>query len=134
MPRVTDVVRQIIHTDAAPAAIGPYSQAVLTSGGRTLYTSGQIPLDASGAMVGAGDVRAQTVQVLQNLDAVLKAAGMDWANVVRAGIFLADLGDFATVNAIYAERFPSEPPARATVQVAGLPKGVAVEIDLIAVG
>ena len=126
--------RQIIHSDAAPAAIGPYSQAVLVSGGRTLYTSGQIPLDTAGNLVGQGDVRAQTEQVLRNLDAVLKAADMTWANVARAGIFLADLGDFATVNAIYAERFKVDPPARATVQVAGLPKGVAVEIDLIAVG
>jgi len=104
------------------------------SGGRTLYTSGQIPLNTDGEIVGEGDVRAQTVQVLKNLDAVLKAADMEWGNVARAGIFLADLGDFAAVNALYAEKFPNDPPARATVQVAGLPKGVAVEIDLIAVG
>lgn len=135
VPFVTQpATRQIIHSDAAPAAIGPYSQAVLVSGGRTLYTSGQIPLDTAGNLVGQGDVRAQTEQVLRNLDAVLKAADMTWANVARAGIFLADLGDFAIVNAIYAERFKVDPPARATVQVAGLPKGVAVEIDLVAVG
>ena len=132
---VTDsVTRQIIHTDAAPAAIGPYSQAVLVSGGRTLYTSGQIPLNTAGEIVGQGDVRAQTVQVLKNLAAVLEAAGMGWGDVARAGIFLADLGDFAAVNALYAECFPADPPARATVQVAGLPKGVLVEIDLVAVG
>ena len=126
--------RQTIHTDKAPAAIGPYSQGVLVSGGKTLYTSGQIPLDTDGNLVGQGDVRAQTTQVLDNLSAVLEAAGMAWSNVVRAGIFLADLQDFATVNGIYAERFEADPPARATVQVAALPKGVAVEIDLIAVG
>lgn len=126
--------RQTIHTDKAPAAIGPYSQGVLVSGGKTLYTSGQIPLDTDGNLVGQGDVGAQTKQVLDNLSAVLEAAGMGWGNVVRAGIFLADLGDFATVNGIYAERFEADPPARATVQVAALPKGVAVEIDLIAVG
>ena len=126
--------RQTIHTDKAPAAIGPYSQGVLVSGGKTLYTSGQIPLDTDGNLVGQGDVRAQTTQVLDNLSAVLEAAGMAWSNVVRAGIFLADLQDFATVNGIYAERFEADPPARATVQVAALPKGVAVEIDLIAGG
>jgi len=132
-PPVT-TTRQTIHTDKAPAAIGPYSQGVLVSGGKTLYTSGQIPLDTEGNLVGQGDVGAQTTQVLDNLSAVLEAAGMGWSNVVRAGIFLADLGDFATVNGIYAERFDADPPARATVQVAALPKGVAVEIDLIAVG
>lgn len=127
------VSREIIQTDAAPAAIGPYSQGVVVSGGRTLYSSGQIALDpGSGAMVGEGDVRAQTVRVLDNLAAVLGAAGMDFANVVRAGIFLADLGDFATVNELYGQRFADQPPARATVQVAALPKGALVEIDVIA--
>jgi 2-iminobutanoate/2-iminopropanoate deaminase len=127
--------RETIATQAAPAAIGPYSQAVVVSGGRTLYTSGQIPLHPrTGAMVGDGDVRVQTEQVLENLEAVLKAAGMGWNDVVRCGIFLADLGDFAVVNEIYAQRFGDAPPARATVQVAGLPKGALVEIDAIAVG
>ena len=127
--------RETIQTDAAPAAIGPYSQAVVVTGGRTLYASGQIPLDPqTGEMVGDGDVRAQTEQVLRNLQGVLEAAGMTWANVVRCGIFLADLGDFAVVNEIYARRFGEAPPARATVQVAGLPKGALVEIDAIAVG
>lgn len=127
--------RETIRTDAAPAAIGPYSQAVAVTGGRTLYTSGQIPLDPrTGEMVGSGDVRAQTEQVLDNLEAVLKAARMTWDHVVRCGIFLADLGDFAVVNEIYGRRFGDAPPARATVQVAGLPKGALVEIDAIAVG
>lgn len=126
--------RQTISTANAPAAIGPYSQAVMVSGGRTLYCSGQIPLDPkTGQIVGEGDVEAQTKQVLDNLLAVLEAAGMGFGEVVRCGIFLADMGDFAVVNRLYAERFASDPPARATVQVAVLPKNVAVEIDAIAV-
>lgn len=128
------IERRIVSTPHAPAAIGPYSQGVVVSGGRTLYSSGQIALDpASGAMVGEGDVAAQTRQVLDNLAAVLAAAGMGFADVVRAGIFLADMADFATVNGLYAERFAQAPPARATVQVAGLPKGALVEIDVVAV-
>lgn len=128
------VQRQIIETSSAPAAIGPYSQGVVVSGGRTLYSSGQIPLDPkTGALVGEGDVVAQTKQVLDNLDAVLKAAGMQFSDVVRAGIFLSDLGNFAAVNAAYAERFASAPPARATVEVARLPKDVLIEIDVVAV-
>lgn len=127
--------REIIKTPNAPAAIGPYSQAVAVSGGRTLYCSGQIPLDpASGELVGGDDVEAQTRVVLDNLGAVLEAGGMSFDHVVKAGIFLSDLGDFAAVNALYAERFGAAPPARATVQVAGLPKGVKIEIDAIAVG
>ncbi|MFO0633361.1 MAG: RidA family protein [Nannocystaceae bacterium] len=126
--------RSVIHTDKAPAAIGPYSQGVVVEGGRTLYTSGQIALDpASGEIVGPGDVKAQTIRVLDNLAAILEAAGMSFRDVVRCGIFLADLGDFATVNELYGARFVDNPPARATVQVAGLPKGVLVEIDAIAV-
>jgi len=127
--------REIIETPNAPAAIGPYSQAVAVSGGRTLYCSGQIALDpASGELVGGDDVEAQTRRVLDNLAAVLEAGGMGYDHVVKAGIFLADMADFAKVNALYAERFGAAPPARATVQVAGLPKGVKVEIDAIAVG
>ncbi|MCA9695196.1 MAG: RidA family protein [Myxococcales bacterium] len=135
MQQASEVVRETVATAEAPAAIGPYSQGVVVAGGRTLYTSGQIALDPkTGAIVGEGDVRVQTERVLDNLAAVLAAAGMDFARVVRAGIFLADLGDFAVVNELYARRFHSAPPARSTVQVAGLPKGVLVEIDLIAVG
>lgn len=126
--------REIIATPSAPAAIGPYSQAVVVSGGRTLYSSGQIALDpATGTIVGQGDVRAQTLRVLDNLQAVLAAAGMGFADVVKAGIFLADMNDFAAVNELYAQRFSSAPPARSTVQVARLPRDVLVEIDVVAV-
>ncbi|MCX4242452.1 RidA family protein [Paraliomyxa miuraensis] len=128
------VHKQIIQTSSAPAAIGPYSQAVVVSGGRTLYSSGQIALDpATGALVGEGDVAVQTRRVLDNLEAVLQAAGMGFGDVVRAGIFLADMGDFAVVNELYAQRFSTAPPARSTVQVARLPKDVRVEIDVVAV-
>jgi 2-iminobutanoate/2-iminopropanoate deaminase len=127
--------RSIIETKEAPAAIGPYSQAVMVAGERTLYISGQIPLDpATGEMAGGGDVRAETVQVLDNLAAVLAAAGMELANVVKTTIFLVDMADFSSVNEVYAARFSVEPPARATVQVAALPKGAKVEIEAIAVG
>lgn len=134
VPLLMPVERSIIATSSAPAAIGPYSQGVVASGGRTLYSSGQIALDpATGQMVGEGDVAAQTRRVLDNLAAVLEAAGMGFTDVVRAGIFLADMGDFATVNELYAERFSQAPPARATVQVATLPKNALVEIDVVAV-
>ena len=128
------MAREIVSTDAAPAAIGPYSQAVLATGGRTLYTSGQIALDpASGTMVGDGDVAVEAEQVMKNLEAVLAAAEMTFGDVVRATIYLADMGDFSTVNEIYGSRFPAEPPARACVQAAALPKGARVEIDVVAV-
>lgn len=126
--------RDVIHTEAAPKAIGPYSQAVAVSGARTVYLSGQIPLDpASMTMVGGDDVVAQTEQVMKNLEAVLKAAGCSFANVARCGIFLTDLNDFAKVNEVYGRYFPVNPPARATVQVSALPRGAKVEIDCIAV-
>lgn len=128
------MTREILKTDQAPAAIGPYSQAVIASGARTLYASGQIPLDpSSGEMVGGDDIVQQTERVMENLAGVLGAANMSFQNVVRATIYLVDLGDFGTVNEIYARRFPSDPPARACVQVAALPKGSKVEIDVIAV-
>ncbi len=123
--------RTAIRTDHAPAAIGPYSQAIRV--GDLIFTSGQIPLDPrTGAMVD-GDIAAQTRQVLDNLDAVLTAAGVGWGAVARATIYLADLADFAAVNALYGERFTGPPPARSTVQVARLPRDARVEIDLIAV-
>jgi 2-iminobutanoate/2-iminopropanoate deaminase len=125
--------RQIISTDGAPKAIGPYSQAVIAPAGRLLFCSGQIPLDPrSGEMVGAGDVRAQAERVMENLGAVLAAGGASFGTVVKTTIFLADLQDFGAVNEIYGRYFPDKPPARATVQAAGLPKGALIEIEVIA--
>ena len=120
----------IVSTEKAPRAIGPYSQAVVA--GDLVFTSGQIPLDPVTQQVVAGDVRAQTERVMDNLAAVLDAAGTGFDNVVKATIFVVDLGDFATVNEVYGKRFPRSPPARSTVQVAALPKGARVEIELIA--
>ena len=121
-----------ITTTAAPAPVGPYNQAVLAGG--WLYCSGQIPLDpATGVMVGDGDVAEETRQVLKNLVAVLNEAGATPAQVVRTTVFLADLGDFQTVNQLYADVFgDGVSPARACVQVAALPKGARVEIDCVA--
>jgi 2-iminobutanoate/2-iminopropanoate deaminase len=121
----------VIHTDSAPKAIGPYSQAIVA--GNLVFTSGQIPLDPKTQQMIEGDIRAQTERVMENLKAVLEAAGATFADVVKATIFVADLGDFATVNEVYGKRFPANPPARSTVQVAALPKGARVEIDLVAV-
>ena len=127
--------RNIVRTAEAPAAIGPYSQAVVVPVGsqKMVFCSGQIALDpATGAMV-EGGVEAQARQVLANLGAVLAAAGATFGHVVKTTIFLASMDDFATVNAIYGERFVHDPPARATVQAAKLPRGALVEIDAIAV-
>lgn len=127
--------RNIVRTAEAPAAIGPYSQAVVVPVGdmRMIFCSGQIALDpASGAMID-GDVEAQTRQVLANLGAVLAAAGATFGDVVKTTIFLASMDDFGTVNAVYGERFVHDPPARATVEAAKLPRGALVEIDAIAV-
>jgi 2-iminobutanoate/2-iminopropanoate deaminase len=125
--------RQIVSSPQAPKAIGPYSQAVaVPAAGKLLFCSGQIPLDpATGEMV-QGDVVAQTERVMKNLEAVLAAGGMSFAEVVRTTIFLTDLADFAKVNETYARYFKADPPARATVQVAALPRGSKVEIDAIA--
>lgn len=122
--------KSAISTDAAPRAIGPYSQAVRA--GDFLFLSGQVALDpATGALV-SGGVEPETKQVLANLTAVLAAGGATWADVVRTTIYLTDLGDFATVNRVYGEVTGAVPPARATVQVAALPRGAVVEIDAIA--
>ncbi len=127
-------MRRTIQTDKSPAAIGPYVQAVAVRPSEMVFCSGQIPLDpATGALVGEGDVVAQAERVLDNLGAVLEAAGCSFADVVRTTIFLKDMGEFAKVNEVYGKRFPSEPPARATVEVSRLPKDVLVEIDAIAV-
>ena len=128
------MTRQVVSTSAAPKAIGPYAQATVVTGRRTIYCSGQIPLDpATSEMVGAGDVKAQTHRILKNLKAVLEAAGASLGDVVKTNIFLVDLQDFALVNEVYGSYFEGPPPARSTVQVAGLPKGAQVEIDAIAV-
>jgi reactive intermediate/imine deaminase len=123
---------EAVITASAPAPVGPYNQAVKAGG--VLYCSGQIALDpATGLMVGDGDVEAETRQVLSNLQAVLKAGGSSPGQVLRTTVFLADLGDFARVNAIYADLFSDGvSPARACVEVAALPKGARVEIDCIA--
>ena len=125
--------RKTVHSDDAPKAIGPYSQAVQVDTGRMTFLSGQIPLDPKTMELVPGDVVAQTEQVMKNLGAVLQAAGLDFSHVVRCTIFLTDLGDFARVNEVYGRSFPGSPPARATVQVAALPRGSKVEIDAIAV-
>lgn len=124
--------REIIHTPHAPAAIGPYSQAVLA--GNTLYCSGQIPINPKDNSININaDIEAQTVQVLENLQAVLKAAGMDLEDVVRCEVFLDSMEEFAQMNEVYSRYFNENPPARVTVEVAKLPRGVKVEISCIAV-
>ena len=121
---------RIVHTDQAPAAIGPYSQAVIA--GKLVFTAGQIPLDPTTGQVVAGDVSAQTERVLRNLTAVLESAGATWADVVKTTVYLQDMADFPKVNEIYGRMIGDARPARSTVQVAGLPRGVLVEIDAVA--
>jgi len=122
-------MKQVVSTPAAPAAVGPYSQAIRA--GNLIFVSGQIPLTAAGDLV-EGGIRPQTEQVLKNLSEILKAAGSGLDRVVRTGCFLRDMGDFADFNEIYSGFFPSEPPARACVEVACLPKNVAVEVEAVA--
>ena len=119
-----------VKTDQAPAAIGPYSQGMIASG--FLFTAGQIALDPATGQVIPGDVKAQTERVLANLTAVLAAAGASWHHVVKTTVFLQDMDDFPAVNDVYARVLDDSRPARSTVQVAGLPRGVLVEIDAIA--
>jgi 2-iminobutanoate/2-iminopropanoate deaminase len=123
-------MRQAISSPAAPAAIGPYSQAIRA--GNLLFLSGQIPLDPATGNLVEGGVEAQTLQVFKNIDAILKAGGTSFDAVVTATVYLADMNDFAKVNEIYATYFSSPAPARATVQVARLPKDCRVEIQVIA--
>lgn len=122
---------QTIHTDDAPAAIGPYSQAV--KAGNTVYISGQIPLDPNTGDLVEGDFEAQVERVFDNLTAVVEAAGGTLANVVRVGLFLTDMSEFATVNKVMEARFNKPYPARAAIGVASLPKNAAVEADAIVV-
>ena len=120
-----------IHTDLAPAAIGPYSQAI--QAGNTIYVSGQLPIDpATGAFAGE-DIAAQTRQSLTNIKAILAAAGADMSHVVKTTVLLADIADFAAMNAVYAEFFTAPYPARAAFQAAALPKNAKVEIECVAV-
>jgi len=127
------MARKIVHSDDAPKAIGPYSQAVQVDAGKMTFLSGQIPLDPKTMNIVEGDVIDQAEQVMKNLGAVLKASGLDFSHVVRSTIFLTDLGDFTKVNEVYGRYFTGAPPARVTVQVAALPRGSKVEIDAIAV-
>ena len=121
---------QVVHTPDAPAAIGPYSQAVVANG--VVYTAGQIALDPATMQIVEGDVAAQAEQVMRNLTAVLVAAGAGWGSVVKTTIFLADMADFQRVNEVYARHLGEARPARSTVAVAGLPRNVRVEIEAVA--
>lgn len=125
MPRI------IIATDKAPAAIGPYSQAVRA--GNTVYFSGQIPLDPSSGILVEGDISTQTRRVFDNLKAVAEAAGGSFEQIVRVGIYVTDLANFTAVNAVMNEYFQPPYPARSTIEVAGLPKGAQVEVDAVMV-
>ena len=122
---------KILHTDNAPAAIGPYSQGTIANG--FLFTAGQIAIDPSSGQIVPGDVVAQTERVMINLRAILDAAGVTWSDVVKTTVYLHDMADFPRVNDVYQRALGSARPARSTVQVAGLPRSVLVEIDAIAV-
>ncbi len=123
-------MKKVVFTDKAPAAIGPYSQAIKANG--FVYTSGQVPVNPESGKIEAQDIEGQAKQVMTNLEEVLKAAGTDFSKVVKANIFLKDLEHFGTVNEVYGSCFTSEPPARACVQVARLPLDCLVEIEMIA--
>jgi 2-iminobutanoate/2-iminopropanoate deaminase len=124
------VAKEILHTDRAPQAIGPYSQGVRAGG--FIFLSGQIPLDPETGQITAGDIVAQTERVMQNISEVLTAANLGFDDVVKTTIFLTDLADFAAVNEVYGRRFAQDPPARSTVEVQGLPRGSRVEIEVVA--
>lgn len=123
--------KSIIHTQHAPAAIGPYSQAVRV--GRFLYTAGQIPLDPTAGILVEDDISIQTERALMNLQAVLEAAGGGLQDVVKTTVFLQDMAEFAAMNAVYAQYFSQDPPARSAVQAAALPLGARVEIEAVAI-
>lgn len=121
---------RVVSSASAPEAIGPYSQAIIAGG--FLYTAGQIAIDPDTGQVVEGDIVPQTQRVLKNLEAVLAAAGASWKDVVKTTVFLQDMADFPRLNEVYAATFGDARPARSTVQVAGLPRGVRVEIELVA--
>jgi 2-iminobutanoate/2-iminopropanoate deaminase len=123
-------MKKVISTNEAPAAIGPYSQAMRS--GRFLFCSGQIPLEPKSGQIVSGDIATQSRRVMDNIGALLKAEGLTFDHVVKTTIFLTNLGDFQTVNEIYGSYFKQDPPARSTVQVSALPKGANVEIEVIA--
>lgn len=123
-------MKKVIHTDNAPKAVGPYSQAIQL--GDFLFCSGQISIDPKTNEVFTGDIKTQTEMVMKNIEGVLAASNMNFSNIVKTTIFLTNMGDFATVNETYAKSFTAAPPARSTVAVAALPKGVNVEIEVIA--
>jgi 2-iminobutanoate/2-iminopropanoate deaminase len=123
-------MREVISTKNAPQAIGPYSQAIKANG--FVFVSGQVPIDPATQQIITGDVSAQTDRILRNLTQILEAAGSSLAKVVRSGVFLKNMNDFAAMNEAYGKYFSSSPPARTTVEVARLPKDVLVEIDVIA--
>lgn len=123
-------MKEIIATDKGPKAIGPYSQAVRANG--FVFVSGQIPLDPATGELLVGDIGQQTTRVLENLKAILEAAGTSMDRAVKVSVFLRDMSEFGGMNAVYAKYFPNDPPARATVQVARLPRDVGVEIDVVA--
>ena len=125
-------MREVIKTPNAPAAIGPYSQGIKATG-KLIFTAGQIAIDPQTGQVIAGDIKAQTRRVLENLKAILATAGASLENVAKCTVFLANMNDFAAMNEVYAEFFPHNPPARSAVAVKALPKGVDVEIESIAV-
>ena len=122
--------KKVVKTDAAPGALGPYSQAIVAGG--VVYCAGQIPLDPATGQIVSGGVAQQTEQVLKNLGAVLKASGSDLERAVKTTVFLKDMNDFAAMNEVYGKHFGAMPPARSTVEVARLPRDVLVEIELVA--
>ncbi|MBA3272864.1 MAG: RidA family protein [Chthoniobacterales bacterium] len=124
-------MKKIVSTTEAPAAVGPYSQAVRV--GQLVFTAGQIPLDPASGQIVSEDIAEQTTQVMKNLTAVLKAENLTFDHIVKTTVFMTDLGQFQTMNEIYASYFSNQPPARSTVQVSALPKGARVEIEVIAV-
>ena len=124
--------KEIIHTDDAPAPIGPYSQAILVDG-KFLYTAGQISIDPTNGKLIEGDIKSQTRQVIKNLEAVLVAGGASLASVVKTTVFLKDMNEFAAMNEVYAEFLGAAAPARSTIEAARLPRDVRVEIEAIAV-